>query len=112
SMPANATNLDQFVSDSELKLNVEIKAQDVAVKQQVALDVEVLSTRPFQEELALPYLDIPNTVVKKDEQKVARSARTIEGTKWFTQKARYYLYPMQAGEFTVPELKIPVSVEL
>ncbi|MEZ8436690.1 BatD family protein [Vibrio splendidus] len=112
SMPANAINLYQLVSDGELKLNVEIKAQDVAVKQQVALDVEVLSTRPFQEELALPYLDIPNTVVKKDEQKVARSARTIEGIKWFTQKARYYLYPMQAGEFTVPELKIPVSVEL
>ena len=112
SMPANAINLYQLVSDGELKLNVEIKAQDVAVKQQVALDVEVLSTRPFQEELALPYLDIPNTVVKKDEQKVARSARTIEGIKWFTQKARYYLYPMQTGEFTVPELKIPVSVEL
>ena len=112
SMPANAINLDQLVSDGELKLNVEIKAQDVAVKQQVALDVEVLSTRPFQEELALPYLDMPNTVVKKDEQKVARSARTIEGTKWFTQKARYYLYPMKAGEFTVPKLNIPVSVEL
>ncbi|PTO70935.1 BatD family protein [Vibrio splendidus] len=112
SMPASAINLDQLVSDGELKLNVEIKTQDVAVKQQVALDVEVLSTRPFQEELALPYLDIPNTVVKKDEQKVARSARTIEGIKWFTQKARYYLYPMQTGEFTVPELKIPVSVEL
>ncbi|MEZ8687032.1 BatD family protein [Vibrio splendidus] len=112
SMPANAINLYQLVSDGELKLNVEIKAQDVAVKQQIALDVEVLSTRPFQEELALPYLDIPNTVVKKDEQKVARSARTIEGIKWFTQKARYYLYPMQTGEFTVPELKIPVSVEL
>ena len=112
SMPASATNLDQLVSDGELKLSVEIKTQDVAVKQQVALNVEILSTRPFQEELALPYLDIPNTVVKKDEQKVARSARTIEGTKWFTQKARYYLYPMQAGEFTVPELSIPISVEL
>lgn len=112
SMPASAINLDQLVSDGELKLNVEIKAQDVAVKQQVALDIEVLSTRPFKEELALPYLDIPNTVIKKDEQKVARSARTIEGTKWFTQKARYYLYPMQAGEFTVPELNIPIKVEL
>ncbi|WP_060981392.1 BatD family protein [Vibrio splendidus] len=112
SMPASSTNLDQLVSDGELKLSVEIKTQDVAVKQQVALNVEILSTRPFQEELALPYLDIPNTVVKKDEQKVARSARTIEGTKWFTQKARYYLYPMQTGEFTVPELNIPVSVEL
>ncbi|WP_372385108.1 BatD family protein [Vibrio sp. BS-M-Sm-2] len=112
SMPASASDIDQLVSGDELKLNVEIKAQNVAVKQQVALDVEVLSTRPFKEELALPYLDIPYTVVKKDEQKVARSARTIEGTKWFTQKARYYLYPMQAGEFTVPELSIPISVEL
>ena len=28
SMPASATNLDQLVSDGELKLNVEIKAQD------------------------------------------------------------------------------------
>ncbi|MCL9773749.1 BatD family protein [Vibrio methylphosphonaticus] len=112
SMPASANDISQLISDGELKLNIEIKAQGVAVKQQVALDVEVLSTRPFKEELALPYLDIPNTVVKKDEQKVARSARTIEGTKWFTQKARYYLYPMQAGEFTVPELNIPVSVEL
>lgn len=112
SMPASASDIDQLVSGGELKLNVEIKAQNVAVKQQVALDVEVLSTRPFKEELALPYLDIPYTVVKKDEQKVARSVRTIEGTKWFTQKARYYLYPMQAGEFTIPELSIPISVEL
>ncbi|WP_261874340.1 hypothetical protein [Vibrio rarus] len=111
SMSASANNLDQLVSNGELKLSVEIKTQDVAVKQQVALDVEVLSTRPFTEELVLPYLDIPNAVVKKDEQKVARSARTIEGKKWFTQKARYYLYTMQDGEFTVPELSIPVSIE-
>lgn len=48
SMPASAINLDQLISDGELKLNVEIKTQDVAVKQQVALDVEVLSTRPFK----------------------------------------------------------------
>ncbi|RJG42127.1 BatD family protein [Motilimonas pumila] len=112
SMPASASNLDQLISDEELKLSVEIKTQDVAIKQQVVLEVEVLSSRTFRDELVLPYVDILNAVVKKSEQKVARSVKTVEGKKWFTQKSHYYLYPMQEGEFTVPELSIPVSIEL
>lgn len=110
-MPVRATNLDKFISDGDVKLNVEIKTKEIVVKQQVVVEVEVLSITPFSEELVLPYLDITNAVVKKDEQKVVRSTRTIGENKWFSQKARYYVYPMVNGEFSVPKLTISIGIK-
>ncbi|GAD79889.1 BatD family protein [Vibrio ezurae] len=108
-----ANDIQAFIDDNTLTLSVEIAHENdnIAPKQQVLANVILSSRQPFENEMVVPYFDIANAVVKKDEQKIARSVKTIAGEKWYTQTAKLYIYPLTKGQFTIPSFKVDVSLK-
>ncbi|MEZ9789968.1 hypothetical protein BCT94_11980 [Vibrio breoganii] len=106
-----ANDLQPIIDDKQLALSVDVKSESIAPKQQVLVEVEISSTQPFEDAMVMPYLDLKNAVVKKDDQQVARSARMLDGQKWYTQTAKLYIYPLTAGTFVIPSFDVAVVLD-
>ncbi|GEM80371.1 hypothetical protein VSU01S_26160 [Vibrio superstes NBRC 103154] len=106
-----ANDLQPIIDDKQLALSVDVKSESIAPKQQVLVAVEISSTQPFENEMVMPYLDLKNAVVKKDDQQVTRSARMLDGQKWYTQTAKLYIYPLTAGTFVIPSFDVAVVLD-
>ncbi|MFA0449154.1 hypothetical protein AB4587_08320 [Vibrio breoganii] len=108
---SNANDLQPIIDKKQLALTVKISNDSIAPKQQVLVEVEVSSTKPFKGEIEIPYINIKNAVIKTDDQQVARSARMLEGQKWYTQTAKLYVYPLSAGTFVIPSFEFSVALD-
>ncbi|GEA59323.1 hypothetical protein VCO01S_05160 [Vibrio comitans NBRC 102076] len=105
-----ANVLQPIIDDEQLTLSVQVKNESVVPKQQVLVEVEMSSTQPFEDAMVMPYLDLKNAVVKNDDQQVTRSARMLDGEKWYTQTTKLYIYPLTAGTFVIPSFDVAVAL--
>ncbi|GEA50299.1 hypothetical protein VIN01S_11030 [Vibrio inusitatus NBRC 102082] len=106
-----ANDLQPVIDNKQIALSIKVKDQNTAPKQQVQVEVELSSTKPFKDAMVVPYLDLKNAIVKKDDQQVTRSARMLDGEKWYTQTAKLYIYPLTAGDFVIPSFDVAVVLE-
>jgi hypothetical protein len=110
SVTAQST-FEQAISEGDIRLNVTTSADEVVIKEQLNIELELLSLYPFAEDMVLPYVDIQDAVVVTDSKPITSSTRTIEGQKWYSQKTQLHVFPTTAKTFSLPELAVDTSID-
>ncbi|OBT07946.1 hypothetical protein A9264_05615 [Vibrio sp. UCD-FRSSP16_10] len=108
---AMANDLQQAIDNNQLMLSAKLQSDSIVSKQQAIVDVELSSTKPFKQDMIIPYLDIKNALVKKDDQPIIRSAKTVDGQRWFIQKTKVYIYPLSEGTYQLAPFDISVALD-
>lgn len=111
SMSSYAETIEDLVVNEQLAVSMQLTNQtDIIPNEPAIYDIEVLSANPFSNNMALTYVDVVNSVVVPPSENTKLDVRSIDGKDWFVQSKKVIIYPLQSGEFSVPEMTINVSI--
>ena len=109
---ANAeSSFDNKVSQQDVRLNVKLSSENVVIKEQIKVEVELLSLKPFASDFVLPYVDIKDAVIVSNNKPVTSSTRTIENQKWYSQKTQLSIFPTVERIYTIPSFEVSASIK-
>lgn len=86
------------------------ETENIVPNQQLVLNVDLLSEGAFNGSVKLEYLDIENAIVIQPDGQTEIKTKEINGKQWFIQREKITVYPRKAGNFTVPEITLNVTV--
>lgn len=111
SMSSYAETIEDLVVNEQLAVSMQLTNQtDIIPNEPAIYDIEVLSANPFSNNMALTYVDVVNSVVVPPSENTKLDVRSIDGKDWFVQSKKVIIYPLQSGEFSVPEMTVNVSI--
>lgn len=88
-------------------VRVEVQGkQPVLVGQQVAIDVTVVAPNFFTSAPPFPPLNVPGAVVSMPDERATLGVETAAGVTYATVQKRYLFTAQQAGDFSLPPVKI------
>ena len=102
--------------DTNLKLTplvaeVSLKSDDVIyVGQRVEVAVKVLTDQWFGKAPEFPEFELADTITLKPVNATINSSERLHGQSYAAQTQPYFMYPRQAGRYTIPPLEIRVLV--
>ncbi|MGB0936529.1 MAG: hypothetical protein ACPGTQ_03675 [Colwellia sp.] len=113
---AEKITIESLQSQGDIKMKVRLAEStspqaETITNQQVTLLVELLSTRPFDNNFSLPYFDLDDAVVIPPNDKATLSLKIIEGKQWFVQQKEIKIYPLKSGNYTIPELTATTTIK-
>ena len=110
---AQTDSVATLQEQQKLQIKLNLHEQDKTVPQQrVALGIEILSAYPFSDNFTLSYLDLENTVVIQANDRTELTTQEIDGKPWFIQRKEIIVYPLQSGEYSVPEITAEVFINI
>ncbi|TRX54940.1 BatD family protein [Thalassomonas sp. M1454] len=113
SIASNAASIDELVANKQIVVSMKLTNQtDIIPNEPAIYDVEVLSASPFFDNMELSYVDVTNSVVVPPSENTKLDVRSIDGNDWFVQSKKVIIYPLQSGEFVVPNIAVKVSINV
>ena len=110
-LPCAFSSASDWADPQPLMARVSISPDEaIYVGQRVELSVTVLTDQWFGKAPILPEFEVPDTITLKPVNATINSSERIKGQSYAAQTQPYFIYPRQAGRFTIPPLTIRVVV--
>lgn len=111
SYPVTAKTIEELVNSQQLQITIQKLSQENPIaRQAIIYQVEVATNRWFSRGTRIENFDLENAVVLPVEGMAFNSSRTINGETWATQARDITIYPLDEGDYTLPKIKVFVSV--
>jgi BatD DUF11 like domain len=102
---------EQLQNEGRLTLEASLRpAQDIIAGQKIKLVLQVATDRWFSGGTRIVVPEVPGLVILQTEPFAANASENRGGQSWVIQRWTLDVYPQSAGSFTIPPLRVQVSV--
>ncbi|WP_394173183.1 hypothetical protein [Thalassotalea litorea] len=106
-----AQTIESLIDNEQLQINIKRLGQDNTIaRQAVTFQVEVATNRWFSRGTRIEKFDLENAIVLPFDGMAFNSSRMIDGATWATQSRDITIYPLDEGEYSLPQIRVFVSV--
>ena len=106
-----ATTAEQLIAEQQLAVRVKVENKEpIVAKQPVVISVELLTQRWFGSGNRIHDFEMAQIVKRPLNEQPINGFSTYLGKKWTSQIRQITLYPMEAGIYEIPPLKVDVAV--
>ena len=110
---AYSQQLASLYDQGNVRLNVWLShvSSDIAVHEQVTLNIEVMTDTWFTKGTKVHRLEVDNAVVLPMSSFAVNSTERVDGKVYSKQLWEIVLYPLQSGEYQIPPVALEIGVK-